>query len=50
MENINWQIEVEDVAMALNVNLDEPVIPADKFNSLIPQDEFSTSTQSLVIY
>uniref|UniRef100_A0A1I8BNR1 Protein kinase domain-containing protein n=1 Tax=Meloidogyne hapla TaxID=6305 RepID=A0A1I8BNR1_MELHA len=40
-------IWVEDIAMALSVNLDEPVIPADKLDSLIPKDEFSASTQSL---
>jgi len=34
--------------MALNVNLNEPVIPSDKLDSLIPKDDFSTSTQSLV--
>ncbi|KAL7075109.1 hypothetical protein ACQ4LE_005462 [Meloidogyne hapla] len=39
--------QVEDIAMALSVNLDEPVIPADKLDSLIPKDEFSASTQSL---
>uniref|UniRef100_A0A915MGV4 Protein kinase domain-containing protein n=1 Tax=Meloidogyne javanica TaxID=6303 RepID=A0A915MGV4_MELJA len=39
--------QVEDIAMALNVNLNEPVIPSDKLDSLIPKDDFSTSTQSL---